>query len=125
MTNSTKTAAKLLAVSAFVITSVFSVLSAGHSNASAAAGAELASSVRSDGGSDYVASCAVCHGRDGKAQTAKGKRTEATDLTKSSVSDEKGMRIIANGRGSMPAFKNSLSPERIAAVMGYIRGFRR
>ena len=80
---------------------------------------------KSDGRSDYTAQCARCHGADGRSQTAKGRQTHADDLTKSTVSDEKGIRIITNGRGEMPGFKNSLSAEQIKAVMEYTHVFRR
>lgn len=82
-------------------------------------------SMRADGGSDYATSCSRCHGGDGRGQTAKGRQTHAGDLTKSTVSDAKGIRMITNGSGEMPAFKDSLSPAQIKAVMAYARGFRR
>jgi len=77
-----------------------------------------------DSGSDYAAQCSRCHGNDGRGQTAKGRQTHAGDLTKSTVSDAKGIRMITNGSGDMPAFKNSMRPEQIKAVMGHIPGFR-
>ncbi|MFT3744839.1 MAG: c-type cytochrome [Pyrinomonadaceae bacterium] len=77
-----------------------------------------------DSGADYVAQCTRCHGGDGRGQTAKGRQTHAGDLTKSSVSDAKGIRMITNGSGEMPAFKNSLSAEQIRGVMNYVKGFR-
>lgn len=79
----------------------------------------------SDGASDYAASCARCHGGDGRGQTAKGRQTHAGDLTKSNVTDAKGIRMITNGSGEMPAFKSGLTPAQIRAVMAYTRGFRR
>lgn len=78
-----------------------------------------------DGGSDYATYCTRCHGSDGRGQTAKGRQTHAGDLTKSSVSDTKGIRMITNGSGEMPAFKSSMSAEQIRGVMAYIHGFRR
>lgn len=77
-----------------------------------------------DSSSDYAAQCARCHGGDGRGQTAKGRQTHAGDLTKSGVSDAKGIRMITNGSGEMPAFKNSLSAEQIKGVMNYVKGFR-
>ncbi len=78
-----------------------------------------------DGGSDYATHCARCHGSDGRSQTAKGKKTNATDLTKSRVADAKGIRIIANGAGEMPDFKSNMTPDQIRNVMNYVKGFRR
>lgn len=86
---------------------------------------ETGTLAKSDGRSDYAAQCAKCHGADGRSQTAKGRQTHADDLTKSTVSDEKGIRMITNGRGEMPGFKNSLSAEQIKAVMEYTHAFRR
>ncbi|CAN5414232.1 hypothetical protein BH10ACI3_BH10ACI3_06820 [soil metagenome] len=78
-----------------------------------------------DGGSDYATYCTRCHGGDGRGQTAKGRQTHAGDLTKSSVSDAKGIRMITNGSGEMPDFKSSMSAAQIKAVMAYTHGFRR
>lgn len=78
-----------------------------------------------DAGSDYATNCARCHGNDGRGQTAKGRQTHAGDLTKSSISDAKGIRMITNGSGDMPAFKGNMSAEQIRGVMAYVRGFRR
>ena len=77
-----------------------------------------------DAGSDYATYCARCHGGDGRGQTAKGRQTHAGDLTKSKVSDAKGIRMITNGSGEMPAFKNSMNADQIRGVMSYVRGFR-
>lgn len=77
-----------------------------------------------DGGSDYATHCARCHGGDGRSQTAKGRKTNATDLTKSRVSDAKGIRIIGSGSGEMPEFRSSMSADQIRNVMAYVKGFR-
>lgn len=73
----------------------------------------------------YVEHCSKCHGTDGRSQTPKGRKTEAPDLTKSTVSDAKGIRLITNGKSDMPAFKDKLSPDDIESVMAFVRGFRR
>ena len=79
---------------------------------------------RFDGASDYTAQCAVCHGADGRAQTTKGRKTHAADLTKSKVTDPKGIKVITNGEDSMPAFKDVLNADQIREVMTYVKGFR-
>jgi cytochrome c6 len=105
---------------------VIAVVFAAAPNAKMAAHVPVGSTpMISDGASDYAASCSRCHGSDGRGQTAKGKQTHAGDLTKSNVSDAKGIRMITNGSGEMPAFKSSLTPAQIRAVMAYTRGFRR
>lgn len=78
-----------------------------------------------DGGSDYATHCARCHGGDGRSQTAKGKKTNATDLTKSRVGDAKGIRIIGSGAGEMPEFRSAMTADQIRNVMAYVKGFRR
>ncbi|MEQ1606739.1 MAG: c-type cytochrome [Pyrinomonadaceae bacterium] len=80
----------------------------------------------SDGASIYAANCASCHGADGRAKTAKGKRSGATDLTSEWNADEaRAIRIITNGKGEMPSFKSKLTREEIGAVFGHVRKFRR
>ncbi|MFT3746492.1 MAG: cytochrome c [Pyrinomonadaceae bacterium] len=86
---------------------------------------KLRAAAISDGASVYAANCASCHGSDGRAKTAKGKRSGATDLTSNWNADEaRAIRIITNGKGEMPSFKSKLSKEEIASVFGYIRNFR-
>lgn len=75
----------------------------------------------------YAASCAACHGSDGRARTAKGKRAGATDLTRVdwNTDETRCIRIITNGKGQMPAFKGKLTPQEIREVFGYVLGFRK
>ena len=80
---------------------------------------------KSDGAGIYQQQCATCHGADGKANTARGKRKGATDLTKSKISAAQGIRIITNGRELMPGFKGTLSEAEIKDVMAFIHGFRK
>jgi mono/diheme cytochrome c family protein len=75
----------------------------------------------------YAASCARCHGADGRAKTAKGKRVGATDFTSGdwNTDEARGIRIITNGKSEMPAFKGKLTPNEIKAVFNYVLRFRR
>ncbi|HVE60020.1 MAG TPA: cytochrome c [Pyrinomonadaceae bacterium] len=82
-------------------------------------------SAKAGGADTYREHCATCHGSDGKANTARGKRKGATDLTKSTISNAAGIRVISNGRELMPDFKDILSQTEISDVMAYIRGFRK
>jgi mono/diheme cytochrome c family protein len=86
---------------------------------------DFVSSAKGEAGANYAQYCARCHGGDGRAQTAKGKQTGATDLTKSRIGDAAGVRIIANGKELMPGYKGNLSADEMKALMGYVRGFRR
>lgn len=76
-----------------------------------------------DGASIYASTCVRCHGADGKARTAKGKQTGATNFTspKWQPNEARGIRTITNGKGRMPAFKSTLSAEEIRAVWSYVR----
>jgi mono/diheme cytochrome c family protein len=72
----------------------------------------------------YAAHCSACHGADGRAQTARGKRAGATDLTGDWNRDEgRGIRIITNGRNNMPSFKKKLTAAEIRSVFSYVVRF--
>ena len=117
--------AKLLAAAVPIVAVFTVILAAGPPASIAKIKSEFATSPMFDASSDYTESCARCHGTDGRSQTAKGRQTHAADLTKSKVTDAKGIKIITNGEDSMPAFKDVLTADQIREVMAYIRGFRR
>ena len=75
----------------------------------------------------YAAHCAECHGADGRARTAKGKRLGSTDFTSRdwNTDEARGIRIITNGKSEMPAFKRKLKADEIRSVFGYVLRFRR
>jgi mono/diheme cytochrome c family protein len=78
----------------------------------------------SGGAEIYATNCAKCHGADGRAQTARGKRAGATDFTSDWNRDEaRGIRIITNGKSEMPSFKKKLTAADIRAVFGYVSRF--
>ena len=68
----------------------------------------------------FLQNCARCHGSNGKAQTALGKKLEAEDLTASTASTAKIIRTITNGRASMPSFRKKLTTAQIASLAGYV-----
>lgn len=72
----------------------------------------------------YTTHCEECHGADGKSNTVKGRKKSASDLTKSKISDAKGIKIIKLGQGEMPAYKDKLTDEEITALMEYTKTFR-
>ncbi len=82
-------------------------------------------SARADAGSNYQKYCNRCHGADGRGQTAKGRQTNAGDLTKSRISDAAGGRLIANGKELMPGFSGNMSADEIKQLMAFVRGFRK
>ncbi|HEX8249176.1 MAG TPA: cytochrome c [Pyrinomonadaceae bacterium] len=113
---------KLFAVLALILF-VLTILTVNSKN-----GAAAAVVVQARGGAEiYAASCARCHGSDGRGQTPKGKQTGAKDFTNPQwqASEARGIRAITNGKGKMPGFKSSLSPEQIRAVWEHVRGFKR
>lgn len=82
--------------------------------------------MQSNGAAIYAASCARCHGADGRAQTAKGRQVGAVDLTSAEWEPDevRDKRIITKGKGNMPAFGKKLKPAEIEAVAAYIRKFK-
>ena len=69
----------------------------------------------------YMQNCARCHGANGKAETALGKKLEADDLTASTASTAKVIRTITNGRGKMPSFRKKLTATQIKSVAEYVK----
>ncbi len=74
----------------------------------------------------YIQNCATCHGSNGKAQTRRGKKLEAADLTSSDVQSmdrAKIIRAITNGRPGMPSFKKKLTGKQVAQIASYVHAF--
>lgn len=72
--------------------------------------------------------CHGCHGADGSGNTPIGKSVGARDLRSEEVqkqSDEALAAVITEGRGKMPSFKSSLSPQQIRLVIAHIRSLKR
>ena len=82
-----------------------------------------------DARATFNSKCATCHGRDGRGQTKRGRRTHTRNLTEAAwqddVSDERLFNSINNGRGKMPAFKKYLSENEVDALVSYVRRLRR
>jgi len=78
-----------------------------------------------DGGADtFKGKCAMCHGADGKGETAMGKNLKIRDLGSADVqsqSDADLTNIIANGKGKMPKYDGKLTKDQTADVVKYIR----
>jgi len=80
------------------------------------------------GESLYKTKCAVCHGPDGKGETAVGKANKLLDLGSTEVqkqSDDELSGIVTSGKGKMPAYGKSLKPEQIKDLVAYIRSFKK
>ena len=74
-------------------------------------------------GATFRTKCAMCHGQDGGGSEV-GKSMHVPDLRSQAVqkqSDSELAQIISNGKGGMPAFKDSLSEDQIHALVTHIR----
>ena len=71
----------------------------------------------------YNEKCAKCHGKDGKGI----KSLEPPDFTdakwQASRTNTKLINSINNGKETMPAFKSSISPADVRALVQLVRGF--
>lgn len=68
----------------------------------------------------YNRYCKGCHGKDGGLQLG-----GATDLRKSNLSEQETILMIAEGRGSMAAFKSMLTEDEIELLAEYVKGLRK
>ena len=68
----------------------------------------------------YERNCIACHGAEGN-----GKLSGAKDLTISEVSEPDMVKLVTNGKNSMPPYGRIYSPEEISAVVAYVRGFKK
>lgn len=86
--------------------------------------ASAVTSCRPDDGTPqglYRKHCARCHGLDGRGNRRAVKAKPGLDLTRSELAAERDreeiFRRIAEGEGTMPAFKDKLSREEIHALV--------
>ena len=73
----------------------------------------------------YASKCALCHGPDGKGNTAAGKKFGVKDLTASKLSAAEIEGVIAKGKGAdskMKGFEGKIAPDEIKALAGFIKG---
>jgi cytochrome c6 len=78
------------------------------------------------GSATFRTKCAMCHGPNGSGSEV-GKSMNVPDLRLPVVQklpDAELAQVIANGKGGMPSFKNSLSEEQIHALVLHIRSLR-
>lgn len=72
----------------------------------------------------YKAKCQVCHGADGKGETAAGKKLGAKDFHSPEVvkmSDAELLAITKNGKEKMPSYDKKLTDDQIKQLIKYIR----
>ena len=71
----------------------------------------------------FAAKCALCHGPDGKGNTAAGKKFGVKDLSATKLSAAELEGVITKGRGTvMKPFEGKLTPDEIKAMAGFIKG---
>ena len=77
-----------------------------------------------DGAATYKTKCSSCHGADGSGQTPVGKSMKIRDLRSAEVqkqTDVELTKIIAGGKGKMPAYGKQLSTADVEALIAHIR----
>jgi mono/diheme cytochrome c family protein len=73
----------------------------------------------------FKAKCSSCHGPDGAGATAVGKAMKVRDLRSAEVqkqTDADLQKVISDGKGKMPAYKDKLSVADVSSLVAYIRG---
>jgi cytochrome c6 len=81
-----------------------------------------------DGGADFKAKCAACHGATGAGDTTMGKNLKIKDLGSADVqkqSDEELNTAITKGKGKMPAYDGKLSKDQIGDLVKFIRTLKK
>jgi cytochrome c6 len=86
----------------------------------------LSAPVRADNAAEatYKAKCAMCHGPDGKGETATGKALKAGSFAAPDVvkmSDDDLATVITKGKNKMPSFEGKLKKEEIEQLVAFIR----
>jgi mono/diheme cytochrome c family protein len=73
----------------------------------------------------YLDKCSVCHGEDGKGQTAKGKKLKVKDVSSADVkkmTDAEFLNAILKGKGmDMDAFEKELGADTCKKLAAYMR----
>jgi mono/diheme cytochrome c family protein len=76
----------------------------------------------------YRAHCIDCHATDGRGESSRETMKSIPDFTDSAWhmvrSDERLLRSIREGKGSMPAMKETLETNDVVALVALIRNFR-
>jgi len=84
-----------------------------------ASGEAQQGAARSPGDNVYRTYCTLCHGNDGALGIGGAKDLAASTLTKDEL-----VSLVANGKGTMMPYKNTLTPQEIEAVAEHVLGLR-
>lgn len=104
----------------FTVTVWCSIALIGFAPARAASGEEV-----------FVKHCALCHGKDGKAQNPAARKLGVKDLSQSKATDVEIEKQITEGkkdeRGNlkMPPFKDKLTPDETKSLIAVVKTFRK
>jgi mono/diheme cytochrome c family protein len=72
----------------------------------------------------YASKCAVCHGNDGAANTAKGKELKTRSFKADEfkkMPDAKAMEVLLKGKGKMEGYEKTLGKEKLEQLLAYCR----
>src|SRR5262249_2526840 len=72
----------------------------------------------------YASKCAVCHGNDGNANTAKGKELKVRHPRSEEVKkkhDAKDLQVLLKGKGKMEGYEKTLGKEKVEQLLAYCR----
>jgi mono/diheme cytochrome c family protein len=72
----------------------------------------------------YASKCAVCHGNDGSANTAKGKELKVRNLRSEEfkkMADAKALEVLLKGKGKMEGYEKTLGKEKVEQLLAYCR----
>jgi mono/diheme cytochrome c family protein len=73
----------------------------------------------------YMSKCATCHGPDGTAKTAMGKKLKVQDAHAmvGKMTEDQMITIVTDGKGQdMSGFGKQFSAEQIKGLVDYYRG---
>ena len=113
---------RVLGIVALVVTVCLIVLVSGTGRPS------LASPAPQKSAQDvYLDKCAVCHGKDGSGNTAKGRKVKAKDLRSAEIqkmSDAELIKDVSEGKGKdMDGFAKELGADMVKQLVAYCRAF--
>lgn len=73
----------------------------------------------------YLDKCAICHGKDGSGNTAKGRKLKVKDARSPDVqklSEAAMIDIVAKGKGKdMDGFEKELGKDMVKSIVAYYR----